>query len=84
MDDREIEALLDDLHDLLSPVVNTGASRDQLHQAVKDALAVVDEAYAELGIEDEDELEDDDEEDELEDDDAAGEGEEEPGEHVQL
>lgn len=78
MDEQELEALLDDLHGILGPVANTGASREQLHAAVKRALEVIDDAYGEL---EEDEDEDDEGELELELDDEE---EEEPEqEHVE-
>ena len=74
MDEEDVLNVLDDLSAILTPVTNTGASRDELAAAVKKALELVEEAYDELALdfddvdEGEEEVEDD-EEDEVEDED---------------
>jgi hypothetical protein len=68
MDEEDFMNVLDDLHSILKPVTNNGASREQLAAAVKEALEVIEDVYDELDVELEEEEEEDepDEEPELE------------------
>jgi hypothetical protein len=65
MDEVEFIAILEELSSVLSPVVNSGASREVLHRAAKDALRTVTDALDELDSdeEEEEEQEGDEEED---------------------
>ena len=81
MDEEDFLAVLDELHGILEPVTNSGASRDQLAVAVKRALELVDEIYDDVDETEEDE--DDDEDDEVEDEDEEEvETEKEAAQHV--
>lgn len=59
-EDNFMLEVLDDLQAVLQPVVNSGASRDQLAEAAKKALGIVEDAYD--VIEQDEEDEDDEEE----------------------
>lgn len=62
--------VLTDLQAVLEPVVNSGASRDQLADAAKKALGIVEDAYDVIeqaeDEEDDEEYDDDDDEEEAE------------------
>lgn len=80
MDDEDyMLGVLTDLQAALEPVTNTGASRDQLAEAVKKALSIVEDAYDVIEA-DEDDEEEDDEEDDDEEEEPVHHGEEEEDE----
>lgn len=67
MDDEDFMlSVLTDLQAVLEPVVNSGASRDQLADAAKKALGIVGDAF-DVIEQDEDDEEDDEEYDDDED-----------------
>jgi hypothetical protein len=62
MDEEDFLGVLEDLHAVLSPVANSGASRDELVRAVRGALDII--ADVEEELEEVDQDEEDEEEDE--------------------